>query len=182
MADEIYHPHDTMVRAVLSDVAEATSFLQRHLPQAVSQALNWSTLTLREGSFVDEDLRTSEADFLYQIEHVSGEDSLWLYVLLEHQSTPDRWMRFRLLKYCCRIWDVSFREHPEQRELRVIVPLVFYQGERIWSYSRDLPICLPSRCGSGRGCLAFPMSWSINPACNQRRCRASSRRNSCSCC
>jgi predicted transposase/invertase (TIGR01784 family) len=103
----------------------------------VSQALNWSTLTLREGSFVDEDLRASEADFLYAIERLSGAESVWIYVLLEHQSTPDRWMRFRLLKYCCRIWDLSFREHPDQRELRAIVPLVFYQGERSWSYSTE---------------------------------------------
>src|SRR5438132_5055585 len=137
MAEEIHHPHNMMVRAVLSDLAEATSFLQQHLPQEVSQVLNWSTLRLLEGSFVDEDLRASEADFLYQIEHGSGEGSVWLYVLLEHQSTPDRWMRFRLLKYCCRIWEMSFREHPDQRELRAIVPLVFYQGERSWSYSSE---------------------------------------------
>ncbi len=137
MVDEIHHPHDMMVRAVLSDLAEATGFLQRHLPQEVSQALNWSTLTLLEGSFVDEDLRASEADFLYAIERISDEESVWIYVLLEHQSTPDRWMRFRLLQYCCRIWERSVREHPEQRELRAIVPLVFSQGERSWSYSSE---------------------------------------------
>jgi predicted transposase/invertase (TIGR01784 family) len=137
MADEMHHPHDMMVRAVLSDLAEARSFLQTHLPQEVSQALRWSTLTLLESSFVDEDLRASEADFLYEIDHVSSEEPVWIYVLLEHQSTPDRWMRFRLLKYCCRIWDMSFRAHPEQRELRAIVPLVFYQGEHSWSYSSE---------------------------------------------
>jgi predicted transposase/invertase (TIGR01784 family) len=138
MAEAMPHPHNLMVRAVLSDVTEATSFLQRHLPQEVSQALHWSTLTLCEGSFVDEDLRASEADFLYEIAHRSSEESVWVYVLLEHQSTPDRWMRFRLLKYCCRIWDMSFRVHPDQRELRAIVPLVFYQGARRWSYSSEL--------------------------------------------
>jgi predicted transposase/invertase (TIGR01784 family) len=137
MAEDIHHPHDVMVRAVLSDVAEATNFLQRHLAEEVSQALNWSTLKLVEGSFVDEDLRRSEADLLYEVAHVSGEASVWVYVLLEHQSTPDRWIRFRLLKYCCRIWDQSFREQPDQRELRAIVPLVFYQGERSWSYSSE---------------------------------------------
>src|SRR2546428_282074 len=137
MVDEIHHPQDGIVRPVLRDVAEATSFLQRHLPQEVSQALNWSTLTLLKSSFVDEDLRASEADFLYEIERVSDEESVWIYVLLEHQSTPDRWMRFRLLQYCCRIWEMSVRAHPEQRELRAIVPLVFYQGERSWSYSSE---------------------------------------------
>ncbi len=137
MAEEIHHPHDLMVRAVLSDLTEAASFLQTHLPEAVSQALNWSTLKLLEGSFVDEDLRESEADLLYEVEHVSGETVLWVYVLLEHQSTPDRWMRLRLLKYCCRIWDLSFRDYPDQRDLRAIVPLVFYQGARSWSYSSE---------------------------------------------
>src|SRR6266478_4303876 len=101
MAEEIHHPHNLMVRAVLSDLAEATSFLQQHLPQEVSQALNWSTLRLLEGSFVDEDLRASEADFLYQIEHVSGEDSVWLYVLeavrklMSNKSIP-----YKSLKAC----------------------------------------------------------------------------------
>jgi len=137
MAEEIHHPHDMIVHAVLRDMAEATSFLRVHLSEEVGQALNWSTLTLLEGSFVDEDLRGSEADLLYKVERVSGEESVWIYVLLEHQSTPDRWMRLRLLKYCCRIWDMSFREQPDQRELRAIVPLVFYQGERNWSYSRE---------------------------------------------
>jgi predicted transposase/invertase (TIGR01784 family) len=137
MVEELHQPHNLMVRAVLSDVVEATSFLQQHLPSEVSQALDWTTLTLREGSFVDEDLRASEADFLYEVQHSAGEDPVWIYVLLEHQSTADRWMRFRLLKYCCRIWDMSFRAYPEQRALRAIVPLVFYQGERSWSYSRE---------------------------------------------
>src|SRR6266481_8219698 len=137
MAEGIHHPHDLMMRAVLSDVTEAISFLQAHVSEEVIQGLNWSTLRLVEGSFVDEDLRGSEVDFLYEIARVSGQDAVWLYVLLEHQSTPDRWMRFRLLKYCCRIWDMSFREYPDQRELRAIVPLVFYQGERSWSYSSE---------------------------------------------
>jgi predicted transposase/invertase (TIGR01784 family) len=137
MAEEIHHPHDLMVHAVLSDVTEASSFLQAYLPGDVSQELNWSTLRLVESSFVDEALRGSEADLLYEVERVLSQDAVWLYILLEHQSTPDRWMRFRLLKYCCRIWDQSFRDQPEQRELRAIVPLVFYQGERRWTYSRE---------------------------------------------
>src|SRR5690554_2225348 len=137
MADEIHHPHDLMVRAVLSDLTEASNFLQAHLPDDVSQGLSWSTLRLAEGSIVDEGLRGSEADLLYEVELASGGESLWIYILFEHQSTPDRWMPCRLLKYCCHIWYQSFRDEPEQRELRAIVPLVFYQGERRWSYSRE---------------------------------------------
>ena len=137
MAEEIHHPHDSIVRVVLRDLASATNFLQQYLPQEVSQSLNWSTLSVIEGSYVDEDLRRSATDVLYEIERVSGEGSVWLYVVLEHQSTPDRWMRFRLLKYCCRIWDMNLTQRPTPSELRPIVPLVFYQGDRSWSYSTE---------------------------------------------
>ena len=137
MSEDLHQPHDKLVRSVLSDLAEAASFLRAYLPETLSQALNWSTLRLLEGSFIDEALRESEADLLYEVEHISDEVSVWVYVLLEHQSRPDRWMRFRLLKYCCRIWDMSFRLDPDQSELWPILPLVFYQGERAWSHSTE---------------------------------------------
>lgn len=137
MAEEIHNPHDALVRAVLGDVAAAISFLQTHLPQEVIQALNWSTLKRLEGSFIDEDLRGSEADLLYEVEHISDTGSVWVYLLVEHQSSADRWMRFRLLKYCCRIWEVQLNTNPRPDELRPIVPLVFYQGERRWPHTTE---------------------------------------------
>src|SRR5262245_5883009 len=90
MADVMSHPHNLMVRAMLNDVAEATSFLQRHLPQEVSQTLDWATLTLREGSFVDEDLRASEVDFLYEIALRSGEDAVWIAFSASHTPLSQR--------------------------------------------------------------------------------------------
>ncbi|ETX07010.1 Rpn family recombination-promoting nuclease/putative transposase [Candidatus Entotheonella palauensis] len=137
MADEIQNPHDKLVHAVLGDMASATSFLQLHLPQALRETLNWPTLKRLEASFVDEALRSSEADLLYEVEQVSGEDSVWLYVLLEHQSSVDSWLRLRLLKYCCRIWEMQLGTEPRPQVLRAIVPLVFYQGERPWSPSTE---------------------------------------------
>lgn len=137
MAEELHHPHDALVRTVLRDRTAATSFLQAHLPAEVSQRLDWATLSVVEGSFVDEEFRASEADLLYEVAQVTGDTSLWLYVLVEHQSTPDRWIRLRLLKYCCRIWERQLTERPMPRELRPIVPLVFYQGARGWAYSPE---------------------------------------------
>ena len=58
-------------------------------------------------------------------------------MLVEHQSRPDRWIRFRLLKYCCRIWDRSRRQFPRERRLRPIVPLVFYQGPGRWRHDTE---------------------------------------------
>ncbi len=43
-------------------------------------------------------------------------------MLLEHQSTPDPWLR--LLKYSIRIWERDRRRHPDEEHLRPIVPLL----------------------------------------------------------
>ncbi len=91
MADEIYQPHDKLIHAVLANVESATDLLRRHLPEAVSQALSWSTLKRLDRSFIDENLRGTEADFIYEVEHASSGDAVWVYILVEHQSTPDRW-------------------------------------------------------------------------------------------
>ena len=64
-------------------------------------------------------------------------EPLLLYVLLEHQSTPRRWMRFRLLEYCCRIWAEVLDADEKRAELPPIVPVVFYQGERRWLHARE---------------------------------------------
>ena len=57
--------------------------------------------------------------------------------MLEHQSTPDPWLRLRLLKYSIRIWERDRKQHPDEEHLRPIVPLVLYQGKHGWSPARE---------------------------------------------
>ena len=113
--------------------------------------LDWSSLTLMPDSYVDDELRASESDLLFAVEWRPVEQrpgaaepgdlrrSLRLYLLFEHQSSPDRLMRFRLLKYCCGIWDDFLRsaEAKETPDLPPIVPLVFYQGESRWHHATE---------------------------------------------
>ncbi len=103
MAD-IHQPHDRLFRAVFSDAGEAASLLQTALPDTIRGSFDWTTLTLLDGTFVDEDLQGSQSDLLYQVEHTETGQPVSMYLLFEHQSSPDPWMPFRLLRYCCRIW------------------------------------------------------------------------------
>ena len=137
------HPHDRLFRTVFSDPTEAATFLQAHLPATLVNRLEWSNLALVETSFVDEALRESESDLLYTAPMKGSEQGAYLYLLFEHQSKPDKWMRFRLLKYMCHIWDESFKANPEQIELSPILPVVFYQGANRWHYSSEFADLFP---------------------------------------
>ena len=140
MADDLAQPHDSLFRAVFGDPAEAAGLLRAHLPEAVANGLDWSTLTVDKSHFVAPELRATESDLLYSIRRRAGGRSAWLYVLLEHQSTTkprERWLRLRLLRYCCRIWERDRRRHPDETELRPIVPLVLYQGRGRWRHATE---------------------------------------------
>lgn len=138
MARDTHRPHDKLFRAVFGAPAEAAGLLRACLPEPLAVELQWSRLTVQDATFVDEQLRDSQSDLLFAIDRASGDPPAWLYVLLEHQSQPDRWMPFRLLKYCCRIWDRDRRMHPRERGLRPIIPLVFYQGRGRWRHATEL--------------------------------------------
>ena len=127
--------HDRLFRTVFRDRREAAALLRPHLPAALAESLDWSTLTLADRSYIDEDARESELDLLFTITRAEDRTPLSLYVLLEHQSEPRQYMRVRLLKYCCRIWEQA---EQEPGGLRAIVPVVFYQGRERWRYSREM--------------------------------------------
>ena len=136
--EDLSNPHDKLFKTVFSDPKEARSFFQSYLPETLVSTIDWSSLILIDKEFIDEDFKSSESDLLYQAQLKEGKQEIQMYLLFEHQSKPDKWLRFRLLKYCCRIWDESFKADPNQQILKPIVPIVFYQGKYPWKYGTEL--------------------------------------------
>jgi predicted transposase/invertase (TIGR01784 family) len=79
--------------------------------------------------YVDEVLRERFSDLLFSVK-IDGREA-FVYVLLEHQSTVDDSMGFRLLRYEVRIWERWQADHPGVVKLPVIVSVVLHHSE--WS-------------------------------------------------
>ena len=66
-------------------------------------------------------------------------DALLIYILIEHQSTVDKTMGYRLLSYMVQIWKSQRKQWknediPEsERRLQPILPILFYTGDRPWT-------------------------------------------------
>src|SRR5688500_5123495 len=127
-------PHDNLFRLAFSQVPHATAHFRATLPQAVVDAVQWETLALQPGSFVDPELQHLQSDVLYRAQ-LHGDGEACLYVLFEHQVRPDALMPFRLLRYMVRIWERRLAETRDQRPLPFILPMVLYNGERSWNVS-----------------------------------------------
>jgi predicted transposase/invertase (TIGR01784 family) len=125
-------PHNALFKAVFVHPEHAHGALRSVMPAAVAEAIDWATLAPSPGDFVDAVLRERFTDLRFTVAWRGGGDAL-VYVLFEHQSTCDDLMAFRLLRYLVRIWDHWLSEHPHAKTLPMIVPVVLYHGDRLWS-------------------------------------------------
>ncbi|EDX0930268.1 Rpn family recombination-promoting nuclease/putative transposase [Salmonella enterica subsp. enterica] len=119
-------PHDAVFKQFLCHPDTARDFLEIHLPTTLRQICNLNTLRLESGSFIEEDLRPHYSDILWSLETSEGEG--YIYVVIEHQSTPDAHMAFRLMRYAM----AAMQRHLEagHKTLPLVVPMLFYHGNR----------------------------------------------------
>lgn len=120
-------PHDLVFKQFLSHPATARDFMQLHLPAELLAVCNLDTLKLESGSFIEARLRPYYSDVLYSLKTATGTDG-YVHVLIEHQSTPDRHMAFRLLRYAV----AAMQRHLEagHSRLPLVIPVLFYAGKR----------------------------------------------------
>ncbi|MBN1087274.1 Rpn family recombination-promoting nuclease/putative transposase [Erwinia aphidicola] len=119
-------PHDATFRQFLTQPDIARDFMEIHLPAELRAICDLSTLKLESGSFVEDDLRQYFSDVLYSLKTAAGDG--YVHVLIEHQSSPDRHMAFRLVRYAA----AAMQRHIEagHKKLPLVIPVLFYTGKR----------------------------------------------------
>ncbi len=125
------HTNDGFFKAVFSQPEHATAFFKSHLPPAVSEKIDWPSLAVLPGSFVKSSLQQVHSDLLFSVR--IGECETLLYLLFEHQSTPDPAMPLRLLGYMAEIFTRHHKAHGFP--LPPILPMILHQGPDAWNIS-----------------------------------------------
>ena len=120
-------PHDLIFKQFLTHPDTARDFILLHLPPALRAVCDLATLRLESGSFIEPGLRPYFSDVLYSMKNVSGHSG-YVHVLIEHQSTPDKQMAFRLLRYAVG----AMQRHLDagHAALPLVIPVLFYAGKR----------------------------------------------------
>jgi hypothetical protein len=131
--ESLHQPHDKLFRATFSDPVNAAAFLRHHLGGPLPALVDWDSLALQSGSFIDPRMAGSEADLLFSAK-IGGSDALF-YILWEHQRSEAPLMGLRLLSYMVRIWKRQAREGGPSTKLAPILPLVLAQDSDRWKTS-----------------------------------------------
>ena len=127
-------PHDLVFKTFLSTTETARDFIAIHLPPALLRLCDLQTLKLESGSFIEEDLHPYYSDMLYSLKTACGDG--YIHVLIEHQSSPDKHMAFRLMRYAI----AAMQRHLEagHNTLPLVIPILFYHGrESPYPYSMN---------------------------------------------
>lgn len=127
--------HDKFFRKVMGNLHVARDFLIAHLPEEICQKIDLHNLELVPRSYIDDMRKETIADVLYK---TTIEDHIgYIYLLVEHQSSPDELMPFRILKYSCNIID-QYLQETKLKTIPLIYPIVIYRGERSYAFSTDI--------------------------------------------
>ncbi|WP_254846899.1 Rpn family recombination-promoting nuclease/putative transposase [Leptospira kirschneri] len=123
------NPHDRLIRETLQNKEDAISFFKNSLPENVIELLDLNRLELTQSSFISENLKEEQTDLLFQIPLKSGKKAN-VYLLFEHKSYLDDSIFSQLLGYISAIYKSQYRV---DKKYSVVIPFVFYHGERIWT-------------------------------------------------
>lgn len=125
------HTNDGFFKAVFSQPENAVAFFKSHLPPTIAERIDWLSLAVLPGSFVKSTLQQVHSDLLFSVR--IGHRETLLYLLFEHQSTPDPTMPLRLLNYVTEI----FNQHQKVHGLPLppVLPFVLHQGPETWTAS-----------------------------------------------
>lgn len=93
-------------------------------PSTLRELCDLQTLKLESGSFIEDSLRASYSDVLWSLKTNEGDG--YIYVVIEHQSSPDAHMAFRLMRYAM----AAMQRHLDagHKTLPLVIPMLFYHG------------------------------------------------------
>ena len=131
-------PHDALIKRLMEEPGFAEEFFDTMLPEKLKRRLLFESLRFSKDSFVDESLQKHFADAVFDVMYKGRfkNKPLQLSLLIEHKSSPDRFISLQILDYILAGLKHQVRNRPKGRTpylLKPIIPIVIYHGKRKWT-------------------------------------------------
>lgn len=134
--------HDHSYKLLFSHPEMIADLLRGYVHQPWIEHLDFASLERADGRYVTSDLREREDDLIWRLRWSGDERGRWLYVylLLEFQSTPDTFMALRVMTYLGLLYQDLIRagQLTADGKLPPVLPLVLYNGERPWRAGTEI--------------------------------------------
>ena len=144
VVEPLRHFPDRSIRHLFENQSHTRALLELMIP-GLASLMDFQRLVRVNRDFLPETLREQEADLVFSVPFRAGSEDreVLIHILIEHQSTVDDLMEYRLLSYMTLIWagyrrDWDLKQPPKaERRFPPILPIVFYTGETKWRTPLD---------------------------------------------
>ena len=123
------YSHNKLVKNILKDKKEAEKFINYFIkPQKHIKA---EELEIYTSSYITKKYKSKEVNLVYKLKNQE------IFFLIEHQSTVDNAIPYKMLNYCIDIiqeWSKN-KKIGKKMKYPIVVPIVIYIGDRKW----DIP-------------------------------------------
>lgn len=130
--------HDHSYKLLFSHREMVEDLLRGFVREDWVKGLDFSSLEKVNDGYVTDDLREREDDIVWRVRW--GREWLYVYLLLEFQSTVNRFMAVRLLAYLGLLYQDIIRTEQLAADGRLppVLPVVLYNGKPRWNAPLDI--------------------------------------------
>ena len=159
MSNTINNPHDKYVRALMQDPKIAAEFFAAYADEDIKQHIDLTAIELQNTSFITDDLKEYFSDLVYKCPYFAHSDNQHssdqpakMILLVEHQSTLDKYIPIRVFHYLFNFLNQELRvlksKQPSLDKLPPFYALIFYNGKQnLDDFSSKLTDCFDDQLG-----------------------------------
>ena len=125
------HLHDLGYKKLFQNPTIFRELIESFVHEEWVRALDFETCETLDKSFIADHYKATESDLIYKL-RLHGQDA-YVVILLEFQSTVDRFMALRILNYMTAFYLDYVQSHKRAQKLPPLFPIVLYRGKRPWT-------------------------------------------------
>jgi len=118
-----------MYKKLFSNPILLRELLESFVKEEFIRELDFDTLQRLDKSFITDTFRQKESDLIYRINY--REQEIYIYLLFEFQSTVDKFMAIRILRYICEFYEFLIQK--KIKKLPPVFPVLLYNGDAKWT-------------------------------------------------
>jgi predicted transposase YdaD len=132
--------HDGYAKHILSDPELAADLLRNYLDPGLAEQLDLDRLAREPTEYVDDRLGKRVGDLRYSVPLLGDNRRAEVFLIMEHQSTPDPFFCLRALRYIADVLAACAKAlgkpSANLKKLPYVIVVVLYNGKKPW---RHLP-------------------------------------------
>lgn len=130
--------HDSSYKLIFGNAEMVRDLIRGFVDEPWVAQVDFATLERVSGTYVTDDLRDREDDIIWSV-NVQGR-SVYVYILLEFQSSVDKFMAVRMMGYLALLYQdlIAAGKLTGKGKLPPVFPMVLYNGRDKWWARRDI--------------------------------------------